>query len=78
MDDTSSSYRSDCEIQEDFCISQGFDLYDTISFENADCGHLVKGSSPLLRRAVFKSLPTVFDSFPLACRRAGYAFPVTG
>lgn len=52
MDDTSSSYRSHCEIQEDLCISQNFDLYDTISFENAECGHLVKGSSPLLRRAV--------------------------
>jgi len=59
MDDTSSSYRSYCEIQEDFCIS-----YDTISFENAECGHLVKGSSPLLRRAVFLVAAYCFRQLP--------------
>jgi hypothetical protein len=47
IDDASPSHRFDSEVQESFCcdILQNFDLYDPISFENAEHGHFIGGST---------------------------------
>ena len=47
IDNTASSHCFDSEIQEGVCrdIFQDFDLYDSISFKNAEYGHLIGGST---------------------------------
>ena len=47
IDNTASSHCFDSEVQECFCrdILQDFDLYDSISFENAEYGHFIGGST---------------------------------